>query len=628
MTPAFQTYYPLPNPLPSFGFLSPHLTTPLASPLKPANHPASTPLPLTHKPSNSNQPRARFNDPAEPDPPVVSRTTASKPPSEPPSKPLSGIHLGLVSGWEVTSPLPLHVVGDLPPYLACGTYYQNGPGLFQVRHKDGQYFEPEHWFDSLGMVHAFFFDAANGTVHYRSKMTSEAVKRTIESMPKDQYVAMNISRHEQPHSTLHRLRHSLGPMSIDPVTRRKPFNVSVTLQQLPTKGILNASTDANIIHRLHPDTLETVEEFDFTYFHHELTDSVTSSHGILDPVSGEYFNFTMGYMVGKTIYKVFRIKPDGKTEVMATIVDYPYYMHSFSVTEHYVILVMCPCEVSLFKILGTKSFTDGIRMRPDTPTRFVVISRKSSKVVCTYEHEAFFCLHTVNAFDRGDDIVIDLAKYKDPKIITDLRLQNLKSGGDVDTGVLTRFILPRISEQCLKEGNKPSVATSKPLGTFPFEFGVVAPDRVTRQHRYIYGLSDELETGFYGTISKVDVESGKVLNWSSAGMFTGEPLFVPNPSGKSEDDGCLLVTILDSVNQKSALLLLDAQTMIEVSRAILPMTVPLGFHGFFRSGRSEPPVSVPGAPDRTRHAPRALSRSTIVKSFMGKLLRNLVLMFG
>ena len=49
---------------------------------------------------------------------------------------------------------------------------------------------------------------------------------------------------------------------------------------------------------------------------------------------------------------------------------------------------------------------------------------------------------------------------------------------------------------------------------------------------------------FFFQIHKVDVDSKDILTWKEAGMFVSEPIFVPRPHCKSEDDGILCVTLL------------------------------------------------------------------------------------
>lgn len=500
----------------------------------------------------------------------------------PPRKQPTGIELGLLSVPEVTTPITLEIIGQLPTYLNNGTYYRNGPGLFEVKHRDGQEYIPGHWFDALGMVHAFFLDGENGTVRYRSKMTSEGVKRAIQSVPKHRYVAINFSRYYRPAKIMDRLVLSLGSLTVDPQTGKLPYSTSVSLQALPTKGILNASTDANVLHRLHTETLETVEEYDFSHFNPELTDPMTCAHGMLDSDTGEYFNFMMNYAVGQAEYKVFRIEPNGKTEIMTSFKDFPYYMHSFSLTENYVILVLWPAEVNLMKLLQTKSFTEGCQMRPDTPTKFMVISRKSNKLVCIYEHAPFFCFHTINAFECGDDIFIDLSYYKNLNIMTDLHIENIKTGGHIDKAMPVRFTLAGVSSAIAAGPTTPGHATSKVLANTTFEFGSVAPSKQRKRYRYAYGTSDDNGKTFHGGLAKLDIETGTILRWSSPDTFTGEPMFIPDPNGENEDDGSVIVVVLDVSKRQSSLIILDSRTMKEVARADVQMSLPLGFHGFFQ----------------------------------------------
>ena len=64
----------------------------------------------------------------------------------------------------------------------------------------------------------------------------------------------------------------------------------------------------------------------------------------------------------------------------------------------------------------------------------------------------------------------------------------------------------------------------------------------------------------------------------------GEALFIERPNPRSEDDGVLLSIGLDAKKDRSFLLVLDAQTMVELARAYVPHLIPYSFHGqFYRS---------------------------------------------
>ncbi|KAK5976236.1 hypothetical protein GCK32_016064, partial [Trichostrongylus colubriformis] len=60
-----------------------------------------------------------------------------------------------------------------------------------------------------------------------------------------------------------------------------------------------------------------------------------------------------------------------------------------------------------------------------------------------------------------------------------------------------------------------------------------------------------------------------------------EPWFVPKPDSRKEDDGVLLIRALDVVENKAMLLVIDAETMKEIGRAFVPISIPFGFHNRF-----------------------------------------------
>ena len=74
---------------------------------------------------------------------------------------------------------------------------------------------------------------------------------------------------------------------------------------------------------------------------------------------------------------------------------------------------------------------------------------------------------------------------------------------------------------------------------------------------------------------------GDVITWSQAGCYPGEPVFVPAPDARAEDEGVVLSVVLDSSAGRSSLVALDAGTFEELGRAEAPHSIPFGFHGQF-----------------------------------------------
>ena len=62
-------------------------------------------------------------------------------------------------------------------------------------------------------------------------------------------------------------------------------------------------------------------------------------------------------------------------------------------------------------------------------------------------------------------------------------------------------------------------------------------------------------------------------------MYTGEPLFIADPNGVDEDDGCLLVVIMDGKQKTSALKVYDAKSLEVLATIQAPFLLPFEFHG-------------------------------------------------
>jgi all-trans-8'-apo-beta-carotenal 15,15'-oxygenase len=65
--------------------------------------------------------------------------------------------------------------------------------------------------------------------------------------------------------------------------------------------------------------------------------------------------------------------------------------------------------------------------------------------------------------------------------------------------------------------------------------------------------------------------------------FVSEPVFVPHPQGKTEDQGWLLTMVYDASYHRSDIILLDAQNLERgaIAKLHLKHHVPYGLHGTF-----------------------------------------------
>lgn len=115
---------------------------------------------------------------------------------------------------------------------------------------------------------------------------------------------------------------------------------------------------------------------------------------------------------------------------------------------------------------------------------------------------------------------------------------------------------------------------------------VINEDMVRSKHYcYVYGLVLKWDNTSLASIAlvKKDMcnEGQGDAAWHLDGHYPVEPWFQPSPGATREDDGLILVPVLDGKAEHSYLLVLDAANMTEVARAPLPTYLPYSLHGRF-----------------------------------------------
>jgi carotenoid cleavage dioxygenase-like enzyme len=118
----------------------------------------------------------------------------------------------------------------------------------------------------------------------------------------------------------------------------------------------------------------------------------------------------------------------------------------------------------------------------------------------------------------------------------------------------------------------------------------------TRPHRYIYVQYADRRKPFRGalpqdpraqpvnSIARFELQSGVVLSWF-AGEFNvvQEPCFVPRSAASAEGEGYLLATVHNLEAMRAELVILDALSMSELGRVLLPFRNASQVHGTWAS---------------------------------------------
>jgi carotenoid cleavage dioxygenase-like enzyme len=463
--------------------------------------------------------------------------------------------LGFQTLDEERPPAALAVEGRLPAWLS-GSLLRTGPAKFEAGTRGYN-----HWFDGLAMLHRFAF--GGGTVTYANRFLDTPAYRAARDTGRIAYSEFATD----PCRTLFRR----VATSFRPPAFGQNANVSVVAHA----GEFLALTESPLPVTFDPRTLETLGVAP------PAPGQMTVAHPHRAPRSGELVSYAT-HFGPRTTYRVYaQDERTGRRRVLARVpAPRPSYMHSFAVTEHHLVLAEFPFVVVPVAIpLSGRPLIANYRWKPGLGTRFRVfdlfgLGRPGASV--TLQGEPFFAFHHVNAYERGDEIVLDLCAYDNADIIGALYLDRLRTADlRLPEAALRRYRLP------LRGGD----ATREPLPAVSLELPRIDYDRRNgRPYRYVYGTGSPGDGGFPDRITKADVETGPPSEWSQPGTYPGEPVFVPTPGGQREDDGVLLSVVLDPGAGTSFLLVLDAADLSEIARARVPHHIPFGFHGDYFPG--------------------------------------------
>ncbi len=447
----------------------------------------------------------------------------------------------------------LPVEGAMPPWLK-GSLLRNGPALFEDRERSVR-----HWFDGQAMLHRFAIE--DGNVSYRNRLL-----RTKQSQ------AMRSGRLSFSEFATDPCR-SIFKRLMTVFDARITDNAAVSLATLGQRHY--AMTEAPLSVQFDPQTLETLG-----YGERSPGDYATA-HPHRDPATGAIVNIATR-LGARNSYRFFVHPPDAPPRVLAsTPVKRPAYIHSFAMTDRFLALVEFPFTVNPIEIpLTGRPFIENFRWEPSRGTQILVLDRHTGAQVGRFETEPGFAFHHVGAWERGETLVMEYCDHETPAVIDALYLDRLRGPARDDAPP----IAPRLRrvEVDLASG---SVSTEL-RSDHALELPRMNDDaRYLREYRFVYGVATRAGSGYDTAeeLVKIDNSNGESLVWCEPGAYVGEPVFVPAPHAREEDDGIVLSVVLDAARGSSLLLVLDARTMTELARARAPHVIPHGLHGAFHS---------------------------------------------
>lgn len=433
----------------------------------------------------------------------------------------------------------LEVIGEIPADLN-GLYVRNGPN--PMYSPPGRY----HWFDGDGMLHAVHF--RDGKATYRNRWVRTKSLAGNVAAGRERYSGMIEPSHRNPPSGMYR-------------GLKDSANTDVVFHNGSLTALWYLSGDP---YRIDPLTLETMGRQDWG----GARNGCVSAHAKVDETTGEFLFFDYGPTAPYLWYGV--VSADGRL-VHHVPVPLPAARlpHDMAITPNYSILMDLPlfADPEVYAAGRHRLVFD-----QDLPSRFAVIPRYGATAdVRWFEADPCYIYHTMNAWEDGDVIVMDVCRTRRPAPPSRPLTGPLES--------LLEYL--RLDAQWyryrfdLRTGSTSEVAMDD-LNT---EFPTINTGRTGLASRYAYNIAIENSyTTLFDGIVKYDLTTGDSLRYDfGPGRFGSEAPFAAR-GGEAEDDGYLVSFVANHETGHSECVIIDAPTMTEVGRVQIPQRVPHGFH--------------------------------------------------
>ncbi len=434
----------------------------------------------------------------------------------------------------------LTVIGEIPRDLD-GVYLRNGPNPQYP--PTGRY----HWFDGDGMVHAVHFH--DGSATYRNRWVRTDAFERERAAGDAQWVGI------------------MEPLARNP--QDMPLKDSSNTDLVFFNGdVLSLFYMCGAAYALDPVTLATRGPRAFA--------RRLSAHAKVDEHTGELFFFDYGPRPPYLRYGV--AGADGAVTHTADIdLPGPRLPHDMAITERHAILMDLPLVADAE---AAKAGRHKLVFDSSLPARYGVLPRHGSgDEIRWFEADPCYVYHSVNAFDDGDEVVLDICRVTKPEPRPDAE------------GVLAKLLsYLRLDAQLhrYRFNLRTGATREEPLDDDNTEFPSIDLSRTGRPNRYVYNVHISGEpTLLFDGIVKYDLVTGTDQRWwCGPGRWASEAPFAPRPNARSDDDGYVVSFVHDEIEDGSEVVILDAADIAAgpIARVLLPQRVPIGFHATWVPG--------------------------------------------
>ena len=444
----------------------------------------------------------------------------------------------------------LEVLEGAVPHDLDGIYLRNTEN--QIHQPLGRY----HPFDGDGMIHQM--DFRRGKVSYRNRFV-----RT-RCMAAEQEVGGSL----------------WGGLMDPPGTSLRPgFGAHGSIKDSSSTDItvhagvaLSTFYQCGEAYCLDPETLDQLGVASWA------TIDGVSAHPKVDPNTDELMFFNYSKHAPYMHYGVVDRRGQLATYIPIALPG-PRLPHDMAITRHHSILNDLPAFWDRDLL---KSNVHAVRMH-DLPARFAIVPRHGrADEVRWFEAAPTYVLHFLNAYELGDEIVMDGYFQENPtprpSKEAPARYAHMMSFLD-EHSFRSRLHRWRFD---LRTG----ATREEPLDDRILEFGMINRQYTGAQNRYVY--SSKAKPGWFLFVGfvKHDLETGQ--SWElelGPNQYASEAPFAPRVNAKDEDDGYLVSFVTNEDAGTSECIVIDAKRFADgpVCRIALPHKICSGTHAHWAS---------------------------------------------
>ncbi len=305
-----------------------------------------------------------------------------------------------------------------------------------------------------------------------------------------------------------------------------------------------------------------------------------SAHPKVDPRTGELLFFA--YSKEEPHLRFGVVGPDGVVQHTTDVaLPGPRLPHDMAFTEHHVILNDFPLY---WRPELLEAGIHAPRFDRNLPSRFAVVRRDGTGPVRWFEADPTYVLHFVNAYEVGDEIVLDGFFQGCP-------LPSAKGATNLEEAAFRGLALDNLQTVLhrWRFDLRTGATTEEHLSGRYTEFGMLNATALTTPHRYVYAATGDPDRFLFNGLVKHDLVAGTETAIAlEPGVFCSETVLAPRVGSTGEDDGYLVTFTMDLNADASYCVIYDAADPAAgpVCRLRLPERISSGTHATW-AARSE-----------------------------------------